>query len=253
MTNPVSGLGLVLVHGGHHDAGCWEPTVAELSRRVPGVPVLAVDLPGRGRSPGDLMAYSVEACVDAVVAQVAAAGLDTVVLVGHSAAGMVVPAVAERLGADRVRGMVFVAASIPPEGGTLLDTLQWPWRPVAARAARRTSPIPPPPRAFAGAVFCNGMTREQRRFALDRLCAETPLLSVLPVSRTGMPTGIRRSWVLTLRDRSLRPAQQRASIERLGGVEEVIEVDACHDVMISDPARLAEILHVEADRAAVPG
>jgi pimeloyl-ACP methyl ester carboxylesterase len=246
-------LGLVLVHGGHHDARCWEPTVAALAQRAPDIPVVSVDLPGRGRSPGDLMEYSIDGCAEAVAEQVDAAGLRTVVLVGHSAAGMVVPAAAERLGADRVRRMVFVAASVPPEGGTILDTLQGPWRPVAARAARRTSPIPAPPRIFAAATFCNGMTSEQKKFALDRLCPETPLLSVLPVSRAGMPADIPRAWVLTRKDRSLRPAHQRASIERLGGVEEVIEVDACHDVMISHPTRLAEILRAQVERAAVPG
>ncbi|MCU1614984.1 MAG: menH 1 [Frankiales bacterium] len=245
-------MGLVLVHGGHHDARCWGPTVAELQRTSPGLPVLAVDLPGRGSRPGNLMDYSVEGCARAVAEQVDAAGLDQVVLVAHSAAGMVVPAAAEVLGEQRVRRMVFVAASIPPEGGTILDTLAGPWRPVAARAARRTSAIQPPPRIFAAATFCNGMTREQRRFALDRLVPETPHLSVLPVSRAGLPGDIPRTWVLTGKDRSLRPAAQRASIERLGGVEEVVEIDTCHDAMISEPARLAEVLTRQVRAAARP-
>ena len=234
--------GVVLVHGGHHDARCWDPTVEELARRAPGLRAVAVDLPGRGRRPGDLMSYSVEGCAEAIVEQADAAGLDEVVLVGHSASGMVLPAAAERLGAERVRRMVFVAASVPPEGGTILDTLGGPWRPVAARAARRPGPISPPPKIFAAATFCNGMSREQRRFALDRLVPETPLLSVLPVSRAGLPPEIPMTWVLTLRDRSLRPGAQRASMERLGGVDDVVEIDTCHDAMISEPARLAEIL-----------
>jgi pimeloyl-ACP methyl ester carboxylesterase len=238
----VDGTALVLVHGGHHDARCWELTVEELRRTAPDVRALAVDLPGRGGRPGNLMEYSVEGCARAIAEQVDAAGLDRVVLVAHSAAGMVVPAAAELLGADRVRRMVFVAASIPPEGGTILDTLGGPWRPVAARAARRTSAIAPPPRLFAAMTFCNGMTKERRRFALDRLVPETPKLSVLPVSRAGLPAGIPRTWVLTAKDRSLRPAAQRLSIERLGGVEEVVDIDTCHDAMISEPHLMAEIL-----------
>jgi hypothetical protein len=31
-------------------------------------------------------------------------------------------------------------------------------------------------------------------------------------------------------------------MQRLGGVEDVVEIDTCHDAMISEPARLAEIL-----------
>ena len=57
-----------------------------------------------------------------------------------------------------------------------------------------------------------------------------------------MPEGISRSWILTLRDRALCPTEQRLSIERLGGVEEIVELDTCHNAMIAEPARLAEIL-----------
>ncbi len=39
-----------------------------------------------------------------------------------------------------------------------------------------------------------------------------------------------------------RVSSQRASIEALGGVQTVIPVDACHEVMISHPERLAQIL-----------
>ena len=149
--------------------------------------------------------------------------------------------------------MIFVAAAIPPEGGTILDTLAGPFPPVAALSSRRSTPSPPLPRRFAAAMFCNGMTAGQRRFTLDRLTAETPRLAVLPVSRAGMPAEIPRTWVLTLRDRSLRPRQQRAAITRLGGVEEVVEIDTCHDVMISEPAALAEILLARTRRPATPG
>jgi hypothetical protein len=68
------------------------------------------------------------------------------------------------------------------------------------------------------------------------------------VSRRDLPTQIPRSWVLTRRDRSLRPRQQREFMANLGGVEEVIEIDSCHDVMIRAPRRLAEVLIAEADR-----
>ncbi|MCW2528412.1 MAG: menH 1 [Pseudonocardiales bacterium] len=241
-------VALVLVHGGQHDSRCWDLTVEEIHRVAPGLCVLAVDLPGRRNEPGDLMTYTAEQGMDSIVAQIDRAGLGRVVLVGHSAAGLVVPGVAQRLGGDRVVRQIFVAASIPPEGGTLLDALHGPFRPFAALAARRRTPQPPMPKRFAVAMFGNGMTADQKTFMLDRICTETPKLSVLAVSRKGMPTSVPRTWVLTARDRSLRPAHQRESIERLGGVEDVIEIDTCHDVMISEPARLAQILidHVPA-------
>src|ERR1700761_6350751 len=45
---------VVLVHGGAHAADCWDWTIAELACQEPSLRVLAVDLPGRGRSPADL-------------------------------------------------------------------------------------------------------------------------------------------------------------------------------------------------------
>ena len=44
---------LVLVHGGEHAGDCWDLVVAELRRQEPQLRTLAVDLPGRGRTPGD--------------------------------------------------------------------------------------------------------------------------------------------------------------------------------------------------------
>lgn len=236
------GPALVLVHGGQHDSRCWQLTVAELRGREPEVDVLAVDLPGRDDDREELAAYSVETCVATVCAQIDAARLESVVLVGHSAAGLVLPAVAERLGAARVSRLVFLAACIPPEGGAIADALRGPLRPFARLAALRKSPQPPMPRLLARAVFCNGMSAQQRRFALARLCADASNLSTIRVSRAGLPIGIPRTWILTLRDRSLNPAQQRQSIDRLGGVEEVVELDCCHDAMIAEPEALAAIL-----------
>jgi pimeloyl-ACP methyl ester carboxylesterase len=50
------------------------------------------------------------------------------------------------------------------------------------------------------------------------------------------------TWILTTRDGAVSPALQRRSIAALGTVDEVVEVDAPHDVMVSDPDELADIL-----------
>jgi pimeloyl-ACP methyl ester carboxylesterase len=233
---------LVLVHGAQHDARCWDPTVEQLRTQAPDLQVLAVDLPGRGRTPGDLASLTIERCVQSVVEQIEAVGLREVVLVSHSMAGLTVPGVAERLGAERVRRMILVATCIPPQGGSVLDTLSGPLKAYARRAAARGKPSPPMPKPLAAWAFCNGMTKEQKGFVLDRLCAEATRPTAERVDRSGMPQEVPRTWVLTQRDRSLRPAQQRRFIEDLGGVEEVVELDACHDVMVSHPEELAAVL-----------
>ena len=232
---------IVLVHGACHDAGCWAPTVGAITRRAPDVPVLAVDLPGRGSSPVPLAGLTVGRCVDEVIRQIDDAGLDDVVLVGHSLAGVILPGVATVLGARRVRRLVFLACSVPPEGGSVIDVLRGPLRAIAKVTARRRSPTRLP-KFVALAAFGNGMSREQRRVIAGALCPEAGWLMREPVSRRGLDPAIPRTWLLTRRDHGMRPAQQRRSIENLGGVEECLELDAPHDAMVSHPDALAEIL-----------
>jgi len=235
--------GLVLIHGGFHAARCWGPTVAELERQAPDVPVLAVDLPGRGASPAELGAVTIRACVDSVVERIEAAGLDEVVVAAHSAGGLTAPGVVARLGAARVAGLVFIAALVPPEGATALESIPWPpvrW--LMSRLNRPGGVRRPPSRALARLSFCNGMTRQQRELVYDQLCPEAANLFNEPAVRTGIPASVPYTWVLTLRDRACPARYQRSYIQRLGRVDDVVEVDTCHDVMISEPATLAAIL-----------
>jgi pimeloyl-ACP methyl ester carboxylesterase len=232
---------LVLVHGGEHAGDCWDLVVAELRHREPELRTLAVDLPGRGRTQGDLAAATIGEWVDSVVADVAAAGFDDIVIVGHSMAGVTVPGVVTKLGSARVREMILVAAFVPAQGQAIVDTLGGPLATFARYAARGGRPFKIP-RVATRYAFCNGMTREQRRLTMSKLCAESARIPGEPVDRSGFPNDVPRTWVLTTRDRALSQKSQRASMTALGGVQEVIPIDACHDVMFSDPERLAQIL-----------
>lgn len=243
---------IVLVHGACSHSGCWAPTVDVIAAKAPSVPVLAVDLPGRGRSPVPLAGVTVRGCVDEAVRQIEVAGLRDVVLVGHSLAGVILPGVATLLGSGRVKRLVFLTCAVPPEGGSVVDVLRGPLRAIAAVAARRRSPTRLPT-FVALAAFANGMDREQRRVVAASLCPEAGWLIGEAVSRQGFDPTIPRTWVLTRRDRGLTPAQQRRSIDNLGGVDECVELDAPHDAMVSHPDELADILltRVRGDAAEV--
>jgi pimeloyl-ACP methyl ester carboxylesterase len=204
--------------------------------------VLAVDLPGRGTNTADLATVTIEQCVDSVVEQIDRAGLDEVVVVAHSLGGLTAPGVVARLGAARVARLVLIAAVIPPEGASDLDLLPQPVRWMIARTIRPGVPRRPPSRAMARLSFCNGMTREQRELVYGLLGPEAPGLFHEPVSRAGLPSSVPRTWILPLRDRALLPRKQRGNIDNLGGVDEVIEIDTCHEVLVSEPARLASVL-----------
>lgn len=233
--------GLVLVHGGEHAGDCWDLVVAELRRLAPELRTLAVDLPGRGRTPGNLATATIGEWVDSVVADVQGSGLGPVVIVGHSMAGVTVPGVVAKLGSARVREMILAAAFVPPQGRSIADTLGGPLAVFARHAAKGSRPVRLPGLVTQYA-FCNGMTRERRRLTMSKLCAESPRIPGEPVDREELPAGVPRTWILTTRDRALSHESQHASMAALGGVQEVIPIDACHELMFSHPQRLAQIL-----------
>lgn len=232
---------LVFVHGGEHAGDCWDLVIDELHRQSTELRVLAVDLPGRGRTPGDLRTATIGQWVDSVVADIERQGLRDIVIVGHSMAGVTVPGVVAKLGSARVREMILAAAFVPPQGQSIADTLGGPLAVFARHAAKGTRivNIPAPVTRYA---FCNGMTREQRLLTMSKLCAESPRIPGEPVDRSALPDDVPRTWILTTRDRALSQKSQRASIAALGGVDVVVPIDACHELMFSHPEQLARIL-----------
>jgi pimeloyl-ACP methyl ester carboxylesterase len=229
---------LVLVHGGAHAGDCWDLTVDEILRLAPDLRVLAVDLPGRRAKAGDLRTVTISDWVDSIVSDIEEAGFDDVVIVAHSLGGVSVPGVAARLGPSRVREIVFAWAFIPPEGTAVVDTLSGPVSWYARRGAK-TGKVGELPSLIGRLVFLNGVSHAPRQFMLDRLCSDSPRVATEVVSRRDMPNDVPRTWILTLRDRALSVASQRRSIAALGGVQTLIPMDTCHDMMISEPELLA--------------
>jgi hypothetical protein len=86
------------------------------------------------------------------------------------------------------------------------------------------------------------MPRERRRFARSRLYPESTRVIIERADRSDLPAEVPRTWIMTLRDRALSPGQQRSCIRALGGVDTLVCIDTCHDLMYSEPERLAAIL-----------
>lgn len=116
---------LVLVHGGGLAADSWELTVEEIHRLAPELTVLALDMPGRRNKPGDLREMTIADYVDSLVGDIETAGLEDIVIVGHSMGGMTLPGVVIKLGAARVREMIFAASFLPPEGTSIVEGSPW--------------------------------------------------------------------------------------------------------------------------------
>jgi pimeloyl-ACP methyl ester carboxylesterase len=93
----------LLIHGAFHGAWCWHKAIPELEKHGHGAQ--AIDLPGQGQDQTPLGNVTLDTMVDRIVtALTTLAG--PVVLVGHSLAGMVISATAEKA-PDRIKTLVF--------------------------------------------------------------------------------------------------------------------------------------------------
>jgi pimeloyl-ACP methyl ester carboxylesterase len=108
---------VVFVHGAALDHSVWHHPARYLAHH--GFAVLAVDLPGHGRSPGALRT-SVEALADWVAALIEAASLERAHLVGHSLGALVALDCAIRH-PGRVAKLALLGVSVPmPVGEAFL-------------------------------------------------------------------------------------------------------------------------------------
>jgi pimeloyl-ACP methyl ester carboxylesterase len=226
----------VFVHGAAHGAWCWSPLLAYLE-----APALALDLPGRGKRPGDLATLTAEHFADSVAADIEGAGLSDVILVGHSMAGLTLPRVAARI-PERLERLVFVSCAVPPDGTKMMDILDSEVQAMASEMETSRVLSSGFTEDVAKHMFCNDMDEAQTQFVLDNLCPEAPGVLFEAGDLAGLAHPIPRTYVRLLRDQSLSQTVQDGCIAALGEVE-VIVLDTGHNVMISDPAALARLLN----------
>ena len=109
----------VLVHGGHHGGWCYKK-VARLLRNA-GHEVYSPTLTGLGERRHLLSAdVDLDMHITDVVGVLTVEDLRDVVLVGHSYGGMVITGVADRV-PDRIKELVYLDAAHPRNGESLAD------------------------------------------------------------------------------------------------------------------------------------
>lgn len=107
----------IFLHGSFHAAWNWHRTTPLLEAR--GHRAIAMDLPAHGQDRRSSARTFLSTCVDAVLRQVDAADAP-VTLVAHSRNGIVISQAAEQR-PDRIRGLVYLAAYLVPNGRSMMD------------------------------------------------------------------------------------------------------------------------------------
>jgi pimeloyl-ACP methyl ester carboxylesterase len=109
----------VLVHGAWHTGELLEDTAKPIKAKGHQVhcPTLA------GNKPGDSKRVGLEEAVASLVAYFDQHRISDAVLMGHSYGGMVISGTADRLGAQRIRRLVYWNAFVPHSGQALNDMI----------------------------------------------------------------------------------------------------------------------------------
>jgi len=230
----------VLVHGGWQGAWSWHQVEAVLESS--GHTVTALDLPSLGIDGAVPGTVSLQDYTDRVVATLDAAP-DPVVLVAHSMGGIVISSAAEAR-PDKVDKLVYVAAFLIPNGGTLLDVA------LADSEALITPNLivdfsngtVDVNRALLGDIFFNRSpaSAEALGQALFKKTPLAPLATPLQLTEAGFGS-VPRFYVETRKDHAISLSVQRAMVAQLP-VEKVYSINTDHSPFLSKPHTLSRYL-----------
>ncbi len=228
--------GFVLVHGAFHGAWCWDQVVPKL-----GLPSVAVDLPGRGTRPRSDRPVTIDQCVEAVIADADTAGLSRVVLVGHSMGGITITEVANRH-PERIAHLVYLAALALPVGETVLDFFSLD---EASAAEDPAGVIPLMDEPIAHQMFAGDLSPEAFSVAHAQCVPEA--VGMFRATVSGYDSGVPATYVRCTHDGSVTAEATEPMVASLQP-ETVQLLDADHDIMLSQPDVLADLLNGVADR-----
>jgi pimeloyl-ACP methyl ester carboxylesterase len=238
---PAMARDFLLVHGMSHGGWAWDALARRLQRG--GHRVVAPDLPGHGRRAAERGRASVAAYARAAADAAIQAGLSRAIVVGHSMGGVVIPKVAELIPA-RVAHLVFVAAVVLADGGSLLTTHL---SPAAAALLRGLG------RAGGGGVQYPALMEWSRWYndlplGDPRVTGTLSQLTPQPLRPWRERVDMRRfyamrvptTYVRCLADTAVPPGRAAEYAARLGVTP--IDLACAHSPMLSAPDALTTIL-----------
>ena len=271
----------VLVHGGWHDHSAWDKVTpileangfAALTLDLPGAGVNAIAPASLGRRPFDATAFAAEPspiagvtqeertqAVVALVEEAASLSDGKVILVGHSAGGMTISAVAEQV-PNLLLAVVYLAGFLVPTGMSLLAMLQhdtlssalapglFVGDPVAIGATRiHVGSTDEAYRSLLKAAFYADVSESEFAHAASQLhCDESNSGAVAPSNITPERFGtVPRHYIRCTQDRAIPLTGQNHMIATvdaaIGGKTTTHTLESSHSPFLSQPATLSRIL-----------
>ncbi len=218
----------VFVHGSSHGAWCWEKVVALVKKDRRVKQAIAIDLVGHGARLNEkpLDAITLDDYIADIVRAVRETKAKDVVLVGHSLAGASLPQAAAQV-AGQLKRVVLVSCLVPLNGETV-------WQTVRLKADNRSMEV------RYREMLCNDMDTKTADWVISKLTPEPRKPMETPIARRALPASLLRTYVMLLKDKTISFDRQETHAKTFGA--EIVKVDAGHDVMVSNPKALAQVL-----------
>jgi pimeloyl-ACP methyl ester carboxylesterase len=233
---------LLLVHGGTVTSTMWDPVLPFLH-----TPARAIDLPGRRYMPADLSTVTRSDWVESVIDEIVRQDLSSVVLVGHSSGGYVIPEVAAAI-PDRIAHLVFVAATVPADGMRPVDYIKPRLRVLAIDHLDLV-------RQIGAGKTLGGLRAGEPDISTEldivendpRMGLEAPgPLHEVYDGWSRVPSVLPRTFIRCRQDRVVKPELVEMMLPHMGQVH-VVDIDAGHGVADEAPEALAGLLDHIAD------
>lgn len=225
----------ILVHGSCHGAWCWRDVLPLLENGV------AIDLPSHGDDTTPIPDVTLDLYIDAVIAEINKHP-EPVVLVGHSAAGVVIASVAERIPA-RISRLIYLCAYAPKDGDALHIMRKRAKRqlvlPAIVRAPDGLSYTVDPAKALG--IFYHDCSAETVEYALAHLGPQPVLPQETPVTLGANYESVPRSYILGEDDHTIPPEEQENMIADWPA-RDVHRMNCGHSPFLSQPAALARLI-----------
>jgi pimeloyl-ACP methyl ester carboxylesterase len=227
----------LLIHGALRGAWLWE-RLMPLLMKGGGNPI-AIDLPGHGDRSADRKGITMSTYIDDVLNFIRNEKLGDLVLVGHSMAGIIISKVADEM-PDRVKHLVYLAAVVPHNGAALIDLLTKERQATLRQMRGKEREIFGTPDTLRTLYFTD-LGEEEQEYYLKQLTPQPLAVFFEPIRFTKFPDiSIPRTYVMGMKDKSLPPDLTEGFAERLK--VQPIKIDAGHDLMVSRPDEVADLL-----------
>ncbi len=244
----------LLVHGAGQGAWSWGRVWGYLTAPVEHPPslyktrranrVYPLDLPGHGAdTEGDTGDVRLEECVQAIPRVIERQGLKDVVIVAHGFAASIVLQASTQL-QEPPKRIVLLAGIVPQQQHSMVSVLPSRAR-IGFKALSAMSGLVGKglklPRGVIYNQLCNGMDPMEVVHSLGHFGPIPTKVMTAKVSLEQAESPSPVTYVVLSQDKVLPPDLQYRMARRVPGAE-VVNLDACHQVMLSNPKELADLL-----------